>query len=134
MTASEAIRGHGWQRSGGRIYPTLTGATGAAQAWPTPDEGVFNYSETPKSFDQRREKLKAKGYNGNGMGTVLSVEAKRWPTPAAQDCYLNPEWVEMLMGFPAGWTAIDGPPHPDHTSTHTSHPAPDHNSPPTSSD
>ena len=22
---------------------------------------------------------------------------------------LNPEWVEMLMGFPPGWTAIAGP-------------------------
>jgi len=47
---------------------------------------------------------------------------------------LNPEWVEMLMGFPAGWTATDGPPHPDHTSTHTSHPAPTPDSPPTSND
>ena len=36
MTTSEAERGHGYQRAQGRIDPTLTGATGAAQAWPTP--------------------------------------------------------------------------------------------------
>ena len=33
---------------------------------------------------------------------------------------LNPEWVEMLMGFPAGWTAISGPHDQVAPSTHTS--------------
>jgi hypothetical protein len=49
-----------------------------------------------------------------------------WPTATATDAKasgstsaycaarvdggrLNPDWVEMLMGFPAGWTVIDSP-------------------------
>lgn len=136
MTASEAKRGHGYQRDQqGRVYPTLTGATGAAQAWPTPDSGVFNYAETPASFDARARKRKQeKQDNGNGNGKVLAVEVRRsWPTASATDYKgsskpgqrrgqftepiepgsggrLNPAWVEMLMGFPAGWTSTDGPP------------------------
>lgn len=36
---------------------------------------------------------------------------------------LNPEWVEMLMGFPRGWTDISGPPAEAPTSTPTKRPA-----------
>jgi len=117
MTASEAIREHGWQRSQkGRIYPTLTGSVGAApstpKTWPTASASDWKGSTKP---GQRRRQLTEK------------IEPH---SPGR----LNPEWVEMLMGFPAGWTATDGQPHPDHTNTHTSHPAPDPDSPPTSSD
>jgi DNA (cytosine-5)-methyltransferase 1 len=59
--------------------------------------------------------------------------AARWQTPVASDYKshsparhatntqplresaggaLNPAWVEALMGFPPGWTALDGPPLP----------------------
>lgn len=63
---------------------------------------------------------------------VKGVERRLWPTPTVQDAHnlplnaavwrtptatdssrglqaggaLNPEWVELLMGFPRGWTAI----------------------------
>lgn len=61
----------------------------------------------------------------------------RWPTPAATDhkgsyapgqrrgqlpdavqCHgrLNADWVEALMGFPPGWTRIDGPSDPESNS------------------
>jgi len=47
---------------------------------------------------------------------------------------LNPAWVESLMGFPPGWTALtDGPPLQDH-NTPGSLPGPDHDSPTTGSD
>jgi hypothetical protein len=56
----------------------------------------------------------------------LSAEVKLWPTPVADDTghrkekyaqggtalstsaggQLNPEWVEWLMGWPIGWTAL----------------------------
>ena len=158
-------------------------ALGGESARPTPDAGVFNYAESPESFDARRARLVELHNNGNGAGRVLAVEVKRmwptmrsresggwqrdqqgriyptlagatgaepaWPTPAKQDGhnnslppsqverdsipgailrtgekgYLNPSWVEALMGFPSGWTDIDGPPLRDH-STHGSHPAP----------
>jgi hypothetical protein len=67
-----------------------------------------------------------------------------WPTPVANDAKngtlpkasemrdslpgalrraqlqgnLNPDWVECLMGFPPGWTDIDGLPDLDTPSTH----------------
>lgn len=61
-------------------------------------------------------------------GKVLSEEAKNWPTPLEDDANnvnpsnkrmktlvsstkgsgmkLNPNWVEQLMGLPAGWTQL----------------------------
>lgn len=132
MTVSEAERGHGYQRDQqGRVYPTLTGATGAAQAWPTPDSGVFNYAESPASFDARARKRKQeKQDNGNGNGKVLAVEVKRGATASGR---LNPRWVEALMGFPAGWSSTDGPPLRG-LSTPTSPRAPDPDNPTTESD
>lgn len=102
--------------------------------WPTPDASVANLSETLESWLARRERVKAIGINGNGMGTPLAI-AVRWPTPTAGDAKasgaagyspqvpdqagcrgrqsLNPAWVEQLMGFPPGWTL----PGPDNLST-----------------
>ena len=81
-TVAEAERGHGYQRSGDRLYPTLTGAVGATNHWPTPAAKPFDQS--PEAFDRRRQRMKQKGYNGNGAGRLLAVEVRReWPTPAA---------------------------------------------------
>lgn len=83
-------------------------------------------------------KEKHRNGNGAGMplAVAVKVEGSAWPTPTARDwkggdCRaadvepngllgrvalvnappgpLSPDWVEMLMGFPAGWTRIDGP-------------------------
>ena len=124
--------------------------------WPTPSAQTFDQS--PAVFDARRERLKAKGINGNGAGRLLAVEVRRsWPTPSATDHKgssqpgqrrgqlteplepgsggrLNPRWVEALQGFPLGWTCLtDGPPLQDH-STPTNHPAPDHEKSTTATD
>ena len=55
----------------------------AAQMWPTPNAGQNNYDEDPAKFEARRAHVRAKGINGNGMGTPLGVAAKLWPTPRA---------------------------------------------------
>jgi hypothetical protein len=34
---------------------------------------------------------------------------------------LNPEWCELLMGFPVGWSSIDGPPDQTKISQMTNH-------------
>ncbi|WP_181735435.1 hypothetical protein [Thermoactinomyces daqus] len=73
------------------------------------------------------------GKHGTG-GMNIQTAVKLWPTPTAQDGknatlppsqkerdsvpgaliregqkgQLNPNWVECLMGFPSGWTDIDG--------------------------
>ena len=106
------------------------------QILPTPSAGLHNYDEAPESFMARRERLKAKGINGNGAGTPLGVAVKLLPTPTTNDSknaslppsqaerdglagamlrddliptgaatYLNPSFVEEMMGFPVGWTA-----------------------------
>lgn len=41
--------------------------------------------EEPATFLARQEREKAKGLNGNGMGTPLAMSAKMWPTPATRD-------------------------------------------------
>jgi hypothetical protein len=68
----------------------------------------------------------------HGSGTASLPQAVTlWPTPMARDHHgqrspeqqangrqlpdvagscLNPAWVELLMGFPQGWTATAGPP------------------------
>ena len=51
----------------------------------------------------------------NRDGTIWSVPlsaAVFYLTPeAVEDQALNPDWVEWLMGFPQGWTAVSsGPP------------------------
>ena len=70
---------------------------------------------------------------------VKAINQGRWPTPTSSNAQggpgrpdrvrhgqnlreatagaLNPEWVEMLQGFPAGWTATVGPLRPARSST-----------------
>jgi len=155
-TAADAGRASAAYQGGN---PTLTGA---ARMWPTPTASNPNEQERLASWTARRRRERAKGRNGNGMGTPLGVAVRLWPTPTASDgtsgpgqaptaegspdlrttvtgwatpkpadgdgrdsakhgrggrrdladpapSALNPAWVEALMGFPRGWTAIAGP-------------------------
>jgi DNA (cytosine-5)-methyltransferase 1 len=67
---------------------------GAAKMWPTPsandnrDRGNLSMPAI-----QRRERL--------GKQLMLSMVV------SDQSGALNPTWVEWLMGFPLGWTALD---------------------------
>jgi hypothetical protein len=82
--ASEADHGGPNQRTSSG-QPTLTAL--ARRIWPTPNTGDANGGASTKSNQVQ----------------LCSVAA---PQPGQN---LNPEWVESLMGFPPGWTAIDGP-------------------------
>lgn len=86
--------------------------------WRTPQ--AWNAQQGPKSrklFDKARR---------TGQHAITLVDQVRWPTPRSSDSngpgehgtggqdlrtaaggLLNPEWVEWLMGFPAGWTALE---------------------------
>ena len=64
--------------AGARGNPSLGES---ARLWPTPSASVPNDHETPESWEARRQTMIAKGYNGNGAGTPLSIEAKLWATP-----------------------------------------------------
>lgn len=91
----------------------------AVKVWPTPRANDAEKRGNINTSDPR-----------NGLPAAV----KSWPTPAAQDGknstlpasqinrdtvpgalmregqqgQLNPEWVECLMGFPIGWTDING--------------------------
>jgi len=102
----------------------------AAAMWPTPTARGFDIADVPALL-ARRQRCKEKNKNGNGFGLTLNqaVKVAMYPTPTVQDASnnggpsqyqrnslplnavaggsLNPTWVEWLMGFPLGWTALD---------------------------
>lgn len=110
---------------------------------------VFALWPTPTAIDSGSGRInKSLGKNAKERPTLALMARKGlWPTPAAQDGknaslpssqatrdtlpgellreqekgYLNPEWVEALMGFPPGWTDIDGPPCLENDSTTGNH-------------
>jgi hypothetical protein len=66
-----------------RLVPRTrrTSATGFG-SWPTPSAGQHNYSEDPEQWNERRERLKAKG---RGMPLGIAVQQAAWPTPTNGD-------------------------------------------------
>lgn len=118
--ASDGCKGGPAQRDGrGRPY-----LAGAVHLWPTP-------KASPSGPDFARRKRPGSG--GDDLATAVaraflptptaSQEAKNSTLPPSQMTrdnlagylfrngergQLNPEWVEWLMGFPAGWTASEG--------------------------
>jgi hypothetical protein len=62
----------------------ITASAGSALL-PTPDAGSFNEGESLESWEARRQANLAKGINGNGQGTPLSMAVKMLPTPNATD-------------------------------------------------
>jgi hypothetical protein len=77
----------------------------AAQVWPTPlaTEAEKNpttgltraFWATPTSLDWR-----------SGKASQQTMERNRRPLSEQVGGQLNPRWVEWLMGFPFGWTAL----------------------------
>ena len=89
-------------------------------SWPTPSGTVAQDGEGPATWLARRETLKEKGYNGNGAGMPLTIAAQMLTSfppdpatgPGGSDSSpptrrLNPRFVEMLMGWPTGWTGLE---------------------------
>jgi hypothetical protein len=80
------------------------GTMAAMQSWPTPNAQVSQDGESPETWLKRKEAMKAKGYNGNGCGTPLTIAVQlhgqagpasssshgsrqelSWPTPQTMD-------------------------------------------------
>lgn len=111
--------------------PSMRKHPGCRAFWPTPDAMIGNRAgkaNDPEAWEQHRAKHAAKGVNAQfHLGVAVN-----WPTPTARDHkdgdgtadvptngllgraaprdptshpgQLNPDWVEMLMGFQIGWT------------------------------
>jgi hypothetical protein len=109
----------------------------AVRMWPTPQarDGDGRTGQASRVGDPNR-------HGGWNLDDWVRATEARWPTPSARDWKssnsnllgtnarplnevvtqgkggsLNPDWVEMLMGFPPRWTAIAGPLRPARTST-----------------
>jgi len=114
-TPVDASKGGGSSRSGNRIneIPSLQGMARAGR-WPTPTRR-----------DWKNGKASQATHNKNSR--PLNEAVVKWPTPQANDsrtpCFsgskrakgmlptivggsLNPDWVELLMGWPLGWTSL----------------------------
>ena len=52
---------------------------------PTPNACISQDGEDPENWLARRELIKAKGINGNGMGMPITIASVIWATPTARD-------------------------------------------------
>lgn len=104
--ATDAVKGAG---NFPRGNPTLAGQ---ARQW-----------ATPQARDEKGPTGSAGRSENGGKRSSLSDQAM----PGATAGRLSPDWVEALMGFPQGWTAIPkahaGPPRPAMSPTPGSRPA-----------
>jgi hypothetical protein len=109
------------------------GLATAVRMWPTPKASDAVIGMTARTSQRTIEKS-----THLNTQVYLAEKAKMWPTPNARDhkgkttwenqpCLpnaaggqLNPEWVEILQGFPPGWLDIDGPLPTDANSTNGS--------------
>lgn len=89
---SEPFSGR-WPTSGmtrsGSLYPLpmsapRTNGSACSSLLPTPSAGNFNDGESLESWEARRQENLAKGINGNGQGTPLTVAVQLLRTPTAQ--------------------------------------------------
>jgi hypothetical protein len=69
----------------------------AVMLYPTPTAASYGSSNNGNPGDSRTE------YATKG-------KPSRETMAKAQGALLNASWVEALMGFPVGWSSVDGPP------------------------
>lgn len=101
----------------------------AIRHWPTPaawdayQRGTFKRDPVETSTGALRHLRKNGGTSLMSLEeNVVAREASRADAPTGQG-QLNPDWVEILQGYPIGWTSLDGPPAPATSSTPMSRPA-----------
>ena len=116
-----AVESGDYQYSQGRHDRPVLTLTGAVKLWPTPTAGQCGMTATTSGRPIERS---------THLGTQVMLAERMYPTPIATDyknrgCkdyrknrqyqlqtevggQLNPTWVEWLMGFPIGWTDLEG--------------------------
>jgi hypothetical protein len=80
-----------------RRFPNLETVVGRRE-WPTPTTANWVTSTSVEST--REAMLKGEKYSSR----IVQAVAMEEPTATG---YLNPMWVEWLMGFPIGWTDLE---------------------------
>ena len=64
------------------------------------------YYLTPAASEGYRSTLKPTAFQGKSPSSNLSAQVIHQEQPLSEKAALNPDWVEWLMGFPKGWTAV----------------------------
>jgi hypothetical protein len=88
----------------------------ASSSWPSPNAQVSQDGESPETWLKRKEAMKAKGYNGNGCGTPLTIAVQLhgqadpassntsgsrqglWGTPRATEAKLGRRYTPGMTG------------------------------------
>ena len=65
---------------------------------------------TPAASEGYRSTLKPAAFRDKSPFSNLSAQVIHQEQPLSEKAALNPEWVEWLMGFPQGWTAVSSGP------------------------
>lgn len=114
------------EKRGNFALERRNGLPAAAKLWPTP-------KASPSGPDFAR--MSRDGSGGDDLATAIAREEMMYPTPMKNDAknstlppshedwdslpgalirdgepiggQLNPDWVEWLMGYPIGWTALE---------------------------
>jgi len=84
----------------------------ASSSWPTASASLVNDGEAPESWEARRQRNLAKGINGNGQGTPLTIAAQTWPTARQEDgesCGNHPGKSDSLTGATRTWPTPNVP-------------------------
>ena len=61
---------------------------------------------TPAASEGYRSTLKPTAFQGKSPSSNLSAQVIHQEQPLSEKAAPNPDWVEWLMGFPKGWTAV----------------------------
>ena len=91
-----------------RLYPTPTASVGGPEVLKAQSEKhtglkletAARLYPTPTSRDYRD--------TGDCTNVPVNGLLGRTVHPSQEMGSLNPDWVELLMGYPAGWTRVDG--------------------------
>tara|TARA_R110000824_G_scaffold369206_3_gene558652 strand:- start:7068 stop:8174 length:1107 start_codon:yes stop_codon:yes gene_type:complete len=72
----------------------------AVKTWPTPRSGKPNGDSVERFLRARAEK----------KVSTPPLETAVWIEESTEDGNVNPDWVDLLMGYPAGYTEPEGEP------------------------
>lgn len=97
------------------LTDAIRGDGGTGRVWPTPSVASATGGQTSRSGDRKGELLLAGAaraadadydkLSGHLRGVAIASGGEA--TPARSGLSLNPDWVELLMGWPRFWTKID---------------------------
>lgn len=78
--------------------------TADGKPWPTPAASGLGDGEDPTKWRARYERHASKETGATRSGLLLGIAVQDESRITGQ---LNPAWVELLMGYPCGWTDPD---------------------------